>query len=190
MADDRLILSKTFEGTFQHFLALVARIRTRNPTGWQANSGECLTINHFNSAETYGSFIVRDKGKRDKFYGAGIIVTEATPGRIKVDFYDGYFPSAPPLVDAPIGIAFKEFAEMIVQELPPPSPSRRYTPFGERLKPPPQTASNDVWLAWYHEQLEQGYKITLEELAIAMGRSPGYVRQLHANYMREHPTDN
>lgn len=48
-------------------------------------------------------------------------------------------------------------------------------------------ASHDAWFDWYHKITDDlSYKMTLRELAIEMGLSYDYVRQLHSHYMAEH----
>lgn len=42
-----------------------------------------------------------------------------------------------------------------------------------------------AWFDWYHKMHEVGYQCTLKQIAEEVGLSPGYVGQLHANYMKE-----
>jgi hypothetical protein len=132
MSDSRLIRSENFpDVTVDHIRALMQRLVAYYPRGWESNNGERLigfgeerqltgpdrTVDV--TPATRGSWAV---GLHPGSPGlikcwAGIEAYEQ-PGHTKVDFWDGYFPGAPPGVEyPPIGAAFEEFCEMVIGEV-------------------------------------------------------------------------
>lgn len=65
---------------------------------------------------------------------------------------------------------------------PPAAPARRAKPTSPaaRLPEPAKDSHFDAWFEWREAKLQAGYKVTLETIALKMGYSHGYVKQLHA----------
>lgn len=131
----RLVRSENFPAmTVDHFRALMQRLERLHASanGWIASNGERLRFGEERQMKyerhervdvtppTRGSWCVLLFGpERVKSYAA--IEAYQQPDHVKLDFFDGSFPDVPGVPYPPIGAAFDEFCDMIVNEAESPS---------------------------------------------------------------------
>jgi hypothetical protein len=121
MSDSRLIHSEPFPGvTVCDIRALMQRFVAHHPRGWESTNGELL-ISFYEPDQgtaTRGSWAVLHPDSSGDTKGWAGIEAYQQPGQTIVDFWDGYFPGAPPGLPYPrIGAAFEEFCEMFIGEV-------------------------------------------------------------------------
>jgi hypothetical protein len=123
MADKRLIQSVVVPGKVDHFRALMQRLVIQYTQQWESSDGRHLFFTEDRQAcdgqdvtpSTRGSwwvFLAPTEGP-----GNAAIEAYELPGDrgTRIEFLDGYTPRSPAR-DEPIGSAFEEFVEIVLQE--------------------------------------------------------------------------